>query len=90
MDLQAAAQSRTDVFLKKLFRNEKDTLLQHVLSHPETYRYQLIYTQIDRDEKKQTRVYEFLLSIRFSTLFQSSIYCKIAPGDVDIGKTSQP
>jgi hypothetical protein len=54
MDLQAAAQSRTDVFLKKLFRNEKDTLLQHVLSQPETYRYQLIYTQIDRDEKNKS------------------------------------
>ena len=68
MDLQAAAQSRTDVFLKKLFRNEKDTLLQHVLSHPETYRYQLIYTQIDRDEKNKptfTNFYYQFDSLRY-------------------------
>ena len=49
--VSAVAQVRTDAFLEKMLRNQKDTLLRHVLSHPETYRYQLIYTQIDRDEK---------------------------------------
>jgi hypothetical protein len=47
----AGAQSRTDVFLKKLLKKEKDSLLHHVLSHPETFCYQLVYTQIDRDGK---------------------------------------
>src|SRR5688572_17275940 len=51
MRLGAAAQPHTDAFLKKLFRNEKDSLLQHVLANPEIYRYQLVYTQIDRDAK---------------------------------------
>jgi hypothetical protein len=31
----------------------KDSILQHVLEHPETYRLQLIYTQINRDAVNQ-------------------------------------
>ena len=44
------AQLRTDPFLKKLLRANRDSLLQNVLQNPATYRLQLIYTQIDRDE----------------------------------------
>jgi hypothetical protein len=44
------AQSRSDAFLTKLLRTDNDSLLQHVLSNPQTYRYQLIYTQINRDD----------------------------------------
>ena len=51
--MHAGAQPRADVFLKKLLKREKDSLLQHVLSHPETLCYQLVYTQIERDGKNQ-------------------------------------
>ena len=51
MSLPVVAQPRTDAFLKKLLQKEKDSLLQHVLSRPEIYRYQLVYTQIDRDAR---------------------------------------
>jgi hypothetical protein len=51
MSLQAAAQPTSDMFLKRLLKNQKDSLLQHVLTHPEIYHYQLVYTQIDRDKK---------------------------------------
>ena len=56
------------MFLKKLLKKEKDSLLQHVLSHPETYRYQLVYTQIDRDGKNQptfTNFYYQFDSLRY-------------------------
>ena len=59
---------KTDTFLKKLLKKEKDSLLQHVLSHPETYRYQLVYTQIDRDEKNKptfTNFYYQFDSLRY-------------------------
>lgn len=45
------AQNRTDPFLKDLLSTEKDSIFQHVIRHPETYRYQIIYTRIDRDSK---------------------------------------
>src|SRR4026207_1379956 len=44
------AQSRTDKLLKDVFAAEKDSLFQSVIQHPEIYRYQIIYTQINRDK----------------------------------------
>ncbi len=45
------AQPRTDNLLKEIFSAEKDSLFQSVIRHPETYRYQIIYTQINRDKR---------------------------------------
>ena len=44
------SQSRTDRLLKDVFSSEKDSLFQSVIQHPEIYRYQIIYTQINRDK----------------------------------------
>jgi hypothetical protein len=46
----SAAQPRTDTYLKDILAPDSDSLLQAVLSRPEIYRYQIIYTQIDRDK----------------------------------------
>jgi len=43
-------QSRTDKLLKDVFAAEKDSLFQSVIKHPEIYRYQIIYTRINRDK----------------------------------------
>jgi len=47
------AQSRTDKVLKDVFADEKDSLFQSVIQHPEIYRFQIIYTQIDRDKNNK-------------------------------------
>ncbi|MEP6514138.1 MAG: serine hydrolase [Parafilimonas sp.] len=49
----STAQPRTDTLLKNLLAAEKDSLFQQVLQHPETYRCQIIYTQINRDKKNK-------------------------------------
>jgi hypothetical protein len=49
--ISSQSQSRTDKHLRKILANDKDSLLQHVLQHPEIFRYQIIYTRIDRDKK---------------------------------------
>ncbi|HRH60733.1 MAG TPA: serine hydrolase, partial [Chitinophagaceae bacterium] len=49
----AHAQPRTDALLKNLLASNNDSLFQHVLQHPETFHYQIIYTQIDRDKKNK-------------------------------------
>jgi hypothetical protein len=51
--LSVFAQPRTDRLVKELLMNNSDSLLQHVLQHPESYRLQFIYTQINRDSKNQ-------------------------------------
>ena len=45
------AQSRTSKLLNDILGTEKDSLFQSVISHPDIYRYQIIYTQINRDKK---------------------------------------
>ncbi|MGH2642985.1 MAG: serine hydrolase [Chitinophagaceae bacterium] len=49
LPLFSMAQAKTDIFLKDLLLKNKDSILQMILHHPEEYRFQIIYTQINRD-----------------------------------------
>ena len=46
-------QVRTDSFLVALLRSDASPALLHVLDNPDSFRYQLIYTRIDRDKKNR-------------------------------------
>ena len=48
--IQILSQPQTSRLLKNLLLSQPDTLLQKVLLHPEIYRFQIIYTQINRDK----------------------------------------
>src|SRR5690349_12171108 len=48
--LIATAQPKTDKLLKDILGANNDSLFQEVIQHPEIYRYQIIYTQIDRNK----------------------------------------
>lgn len=43
-------QARTDALLANLFSKNQTAIFQEVIKHPETYRVQIIYTQINRNE----------------------------------------
>lgn len=45
------AQPKTDRLLENIFAEENDSLFKSVIDHPEIYRCQIIYTQINRDKK---------------------------------------
>lgn len=49
----ATAQAKTDKLLKKILAASPDSLVQSVLSQPEVYRYQVIYTRINRDKNNR-------------------------------------
>jgi hypothetical protein len=49
----AGAQPKTDHWLEQLLRKNASPLLLHILDNPDTFRYQLIYTQIDRGKNNQ-------------------------------------
>ena len=55
------AQSKTDEFLKELLESNASPLLKNILAKPDSFRYQIIYTQINRDKKgtAQFRNYYF-------------------------------
>ncbi len=46
-------QQKTDKWLEHLLRSQASPLLQHVLDLPDSFQYQFIYTQIDRDKNNQ-------------------------------------
>jgi hypothetical protein len=51
--IKSVGQPRTDKLLADIFSLVHDSLFQSVIRQPEVYRYQIIYTQIDRDRKNR-------------------------------------
>lgn len=49
----ASAQEKTDAWLKQLLLSKASPLLAHVLNNPDSFQYQIIYTEINRDKKNQ-------------------------------------
>lgn len=47
------AQPRTDLWLEKYIRAHASDSLLHILNNPDSFRYQLIYTQINRNKKNE-------------------------------------
>ncbi|HTR30281.1 MAG TPA: serine hydrolase [Puia sp.] len=55
----AVGQDKTDSFLVALLRSHASPALLHVLDNPDSFRYQLIYTRIDRDKNNQPHFQNF-------------------------------
>ncbi|MBS1660250.1 MAG: serine hydrolase [Bacteroidetes bacterium] len=53
------AQEKTDAFLRDLLRSQASPFLLRVLDKPDSFRYQLIYTRIDRDGKNRPGFHNF-------------------------------
>jgi len=49
LTIRCYAQPRTDELLKNLLATNRHPVFQEVINHPEAYRLQIIYTQIDRN-----------------------------------------
>jgi hypothetical protein len=71
------AQDKTSPFLKNELMSVKDSLFQHVLAHPEIYRYQVIYTKIDRDKKNQPSFTNYYLEVNASRYFNPASMVKL-------------
>ncbi|HTQ65181.1 MAG TPA: serine hydrolase [Puia sp.] len=54
-----SAQTKTDDFLKNLIWEQASPQLKTVLQNPDSFRYQIIYTRIDRDEKNRPHFFNF-------------------------------
>jgi hypothetical protein len=49
--ISANAQEKTDQWLQQLLKSKASPLLKHVLNNPDSFQYQIIYTEINRDKK---------------------------------------
>lgn len=61
--LLAQAQPRTDTMLQNLLNREAPPALRHILQYPDSFRYQLIYTQIDRDAHNKPHFKNYYLEV---------------------------
>jgi hypothetical protein len=48
--IAVSAQEKTDQWLEQLLQSKASPLLRHVLNYPDSFQYQIIYTEINRDK----------------------------------------
>ncbi|CAL1521350.1 serine hydrolase [Chitinophaga sp. MM2321] len=71
------AQSRTDTLLRNLISREASPALKHILQYPDSFRYQLIYTQIDRDAHNQPHFKHYYLDVDADKYFNPASTVKL-------------
>lgn len=70
-------QSKTDDILKTLLANRNNNLLNKVLQDPSTYRYQIIYTQINRDKHNRPEFKNYYYNFDPSLFFNPASTVKL-------------
>ena len=70
-------QARTDAFLKKLFSASKNPISQEIIQHPDTYRLQVIYTQIDRDKANNPSFTNYYFNVDSTVYFNPASTVKL-------------
>ncbi len=73
----AKSQEKTDRFLEKLVRRNADDQLKMILNHPDSFRYQLIYTKIDRNEKNEPSFRNYYFHVDPSLYFNPASMVKL-------------
>lgn len=75
--LTVEAQPRTDTLLKNLLDREASPALRHILQYPDSFRYQLIYTQIDRDARNRPHFKSYYLEVDSKKYFNPASTVKL-------------
>jgi len=75
--LWAGGQTRTDTLLEKLIRQHASAALQHTLQYPDSFRYQLMYTQIDRDKHNRPHFRHYYFNVDRNTYFNPASMVKM-------------
>ena len=72
-----SAQPKTDKWLEELLREQASPLLKQVLDKPDTFQYQLIYTQINRDKNNQPHFENYYLHVDKNAYFNPASTVKL-------------
>ncbi|PWT77254.1 MAG: hypothetical protein C5B59_04590 [Bacteroidetes bacterium] len=75
--LGARAQEKTDAFLRELLWNNASPLLKTVLSHPDSFRFQILYTKIDRDKNNNPIFSNFYYRVNRNEYFNPASTVKM-------------
>jgi hypothetical protein len=71
------AQPKTDKFLKDLFEKNGSPLLKHILANPDSFHYQFIYTQINRDGNNVPSFKNYYLRVDANEYFNPASTVKL-------------
>lgn len=70
-------QTRTDAFLTKLFSANRTPVFQEIIRHPDTYRLQVIYTQINRDKANTPSFTNYYFNVDSTVYFNPASTVKL-------------
>lgn len=73
----ALAQTKTDDFLKNLIWSKASPQLKMILQNPDSFRYQLIYTRIDRDAKNHPHFHNYYYRVNRDEYFNPASTVKM-------------
>lgn len=83
------AQPRTDAFLRQLLSSHASDLLKQILRQPDTFRYQLIYTQINRDKHNKPHFTNYYLNVDRNLYFNPASTVKLPAALVALEKMNK-
>ena len=71
------AQAKNDAWLQQLFSEKASPLLRNVLNKPDTFQYQIIYTQINRDKKNRPHFTNYYVNVDRDRYFNPASTVKL-------------
>src|SRR4051794_18568055 len=71
------AQPKTDKWLHQLLYNNASPLLGHILNTPDSFKYQFIYTRINRDQNNKPHFKNFYLHVDRNQYFNPASTVKL-------------
>jgi hypothetical protein len=71
------AQEKTSPWLEELIRSKASSFLLNVLNQPDTFQYQLIYTEINRDKNNQPHLKNYYLHVNKNRYFNPASMVKL-------------
>lgn len=86
---ETKAQARTDAFLSQLFAQNPHPVFQEVIRQPETYRLQIIYTQIDRDKNNVPSFKNYYFNVDSTLYFNPASTVKLPLALLSLEKLNQ-
>lgn len=86
---ETKAQALTDAFLSQLFAQNTHPIFQEVVRHPQTYRLQIIYTQIERDKNNVPSFKNYYFNVDSTLYFNPASTVKLPLALLSLEKLNQ-
>lgn len=82
------AQEKTDIWLQQLLESKASPLLQHILKNPDSFQYQIIYTEINRDKQNIPQFTNHYLHVNPNRYFNPASTVKLPTALMALEKLS--